>query len=69
MGSLTNLCCSSPVASELVASVVLTLGALTLCGYRRRHYTDVPPWRSALQTVLIGGVAAGIAFGIARAIS
>jgi VIT1/CCC1 family predicted Fe2+/Mn2+ transporter len=38
-------------------------------GYVKGHFTGAPPWRSAMQTVLIGGVAAGVAFVIARAIS
>jgi hypothetical protein len=37
--------------------------------YVKGHFTSVPPWRSAFQTVLIGGLAAGAAFLIARAIS
>jgi len=34
-----------------------------------RHFTGAPPLRSAIQTALIGGVAAAAAFGIARLIS
>jgi len=36
---------------------------------RRVYFTGTAPLRSALQTVLIGGLAAAAAFGIARAIS
>ena len=53
----------------LAFSVVVTLGALALFGYIKGHFTGTPPFRSALQTVLIGGLAAGAAFWIARAIS
>jgi len=60
----------SPKASTaLVASVAITLMALATFGYGKGHFTGAPPWRSAMQTVLIGGVAAGVAFVIARAIS
>jgi VIT1/CCC1 family predicted Fe2+/Mn2+ transporter len=60
----------SPKASTaLVASVAITLLALAIFGYVKGHFTGAPPWRSAMQTVLIGGVAAGVAFVIARAIS
>ena len=60
----------SPKASTaLVASVAITLMALATFGYVKGHFTGAPPWRSAMQTVLIGGVAAGAAFMIARAIS
>ena len=50
-------------------SVVITLMALGVFGYVKGHFTGTTPWRSAMQTVLIGGVAAGVAFAIARAIS
>jgi VIT1/CCC1 family predicted Fe2+/Mn2+ transporter len=60
----------SPKASTaLVASVAITLLALAIFGYVKGHFTGAPPWRTAMQTVLIGGVAAGVAFVIARAIS
>jgi vacuolar iron transporter family protein len=55
--------------AALASSVVVTLGALALFGYIKGHFTGTPPLRSALQTVLIGGLAAGAAFWIARAIS
>ena len=60
----------SPKASTaLVASVAITLMALATFGYVKGHFTGAPPWRTAMQSVLIGGVAAGVAFVIARAIS
>jgi vacuolar iron transporter family protein len=60
----------SPKASTaLIASVAITLLALAMFGYVKGRFTGAPPRRSAMQTVLIGGVAAGVAFGIARAIS
>ena len=55
--------------SALVSSVVVTLIALAVFGFVKGHFTGASPWRSALQTVLIGGLAAAAAFGIARAIS
>ena len=53
----------------LAASVAVTLGALAVFGYVKGRFTGVTPLRSALQTVLIGGLAAGAAFAIARLIS
>jgi VIT1/CCC1 family predicted Fe2+/Mn2+ transporter len=50
-------------------SIVLTLIALTVFGYVKGLFTGTKPLRSALQTVLIGGLAAAAAFGIARLIS
>jgi vacuolar iron transporter family protein len=55
--------------SALLVSVVVTLVALTAFGYVKGRFTGAPPTRSALQTALIGGLAAAAAFGIARAIS
>jgi len=56
-------------SAALGASVALTLVALGVFGYVKGYFTGTPPWRSAVQTVLIGGVAAGVAFTIARAIA
>jgi VIT1/CCC1 family predicted Fe2+/Mn2+ transporter len=50
-------------------SSAVTVVALAVFGYVKGHFTGVPPARSAMQTVLIGGLAAGAAFLIARAIS
>jgi VIT1/CCC1 family predicted Fe2+/Mn2+ transporter len=59
----------SSVTTGLRASVVVTLLALAVFGYVKGHFTGTGPVRSALQTVVIGGLAAAAAFGIARAIS
>jgi VIT1/CCC1 family predicted Fe2+/Mn2+ transporter len=59
----------STAASALLFSVVVTLVALVLFGYVKGRFTGASPVRSALQTALIGGLAAAAAFGIARAIS
>jgi VIT1/CCC1 family predicted Fe2+/Mn2+ transporter len=56
-------------STALVASVAITLLALAVFGYVKGRFTGAPPIRSAIQTVLIGGLAAGAAFLIARAIS
>jgi vacuolar iron transporter family protein len=53
----------------LEISVAFTLAALFAFGYVKGHFTGAPPMRSALQTTLVGGLAAAAAFGIARAIS
>ncbi|HZT44340.1 MAG TPA: VIT1/CCC1 transporter family protein [Chthonomonadaceae bacterium] len=53
----------------LLWSVLLTLIALLIFGYAKGRATGMRPVRSALQTALIGGLAAGAAFLIARAIS
>jgi VIT1/CCC1 family predicted Fe2+/Mn2+ transporter len=59
-----------PTASiALTVSVVTTLSTLAIFGYIKGHFTGAPPLRSAIQTVLIGGLAAAAAFMIARAIS
>ncbi|MCC7360896.1 MAG: VIT1/CCC1 transporter family protein [Anaerolineales bacterium] len=53
----------------LTVSVVVTLLALLVFGYVKGRFTGAPPLRSALQTALIGGVAAAVAFAIARFIA
>jgi len=50
-------------------SIVLTGTALAVFGWIKGRFTGAWPPRSALQTVLIGGLAAAAAFLIARAIS
>jgi len=42
---------------------------LAAFGYLKGRFTGTAPARGALQTVLIGGIAAAAAFVIARAIS
>jgi vacuolar iron transporter family protein len=57
------------VSTSLILSVAVTLIALALFGYVKGHFTGTAPLRGALQTVLIGGLAAAAAFAIARAIA
>lgn len=52
----------------LRASVAVTLAALLGFGYVKGRFTGARPWRGALQTVLIGGIAAAAAFLLARLI-
>ena len=56
-------------SSALVLSAAITLLALAIFGFVKGRFTGTPPWRSSLQTSLIGGLAAGAAFLLARAIS
>jgi VIT1/CCC1 family predicted Fe2+/Mn2+ transporter len=55
--------------AALRLSVVITLIALAVFGAIKGRFTGVPVFRSALQTSVIGGLAAAAAFGIARWIS
>ena len=55
--------------AALRVSVVVTLIALALFGAIKGRFTGVPMLRSGLQTTLVGGLAAGAAFAIARAIA
>ena len=50
-------------------SVYLTLLALAVFGYLKGKASGTHPLRSAVQTTLIGGLAAAAAFAIAKAIS
>ena len=55
--------------TALAVSSAVTLVALAVFGWVKGRFTGMRPVRSALQTVLIGGLAAAVAFAIARAIS
>jgi VIT1/CCC1 family predicted Fe2+/Mn2+ transporter len=50
-------------------SVLVTLTALGVFGYVKGRFTGSRPGRSATQTVVIGGLAAGAAFLLAKLIS
>jgi vacuolar iron transporter family protein len=52
--------------TALQASVVVTIVALYIFGYVKAQFTALNPWRGGLQTMLIGGLAASAAYGIAR---
>jgi len=56
------------VHSALVGSVIVTLLALLVFGYIKGMFTTAQPFRSAWQTVIVGGLAATAAFVIAKAI-
>ncbi len=55
--------------TALWLSVVVTLAALGVFGCVKGHFSGVPIARSAIQTMLVGGLAAAAAFTIARMIS
>jgi VIT1/CCC1 family predicted Fe2+/Mn2+ transporter len=55
--------------AALPFSVGVTLAALLVFGFVKGRFTGARPVKSALQTALIGSLAAAAAFGIARAIS
>jgi VIT1/CCC1 family predicted Fe2+/Mn2+ transporter len=55
--------------TALLWSALITLIALAVFGFFKARATGSPPLRGGLQTVLIGGLAAGAAFLIARAFS
>ncbi len=54
------------VPSALLVSVIVTLIALFLFGFFKGRFTGLSPLRGGLQTMLVGGLAAGAAFLIAR---
>jgi VIT1/CCC1 family predicted Fe2+/Mn2+ transporter len=58
----------SSVPTALAWSVAVTLVALLVFGYVKGRFTTDHPWRSAWQTVFVGGLAASAAFLIATAI-
>ncbi len=71
-GGLIPLCpymFNRTVIAGLWVSVALTLAALFVFGYIKGRITGIHPLRGGFQTVIIGGLAAAAAFGIARLIS
>lgn len=54
------------VQTALRISVIMTLAALFIFGFVKGRITGVKALRSAIQMILIGGAAAGAAFGLAR---
>ena len=59
----------SRMQSALFLSVSLTLLALFVFGYIKGRFTGTAPLRGAVQTLVIGALAAGAAFFIAKSIS
>jgi VIT1/CCC1 family predicted Fe2+/Mn2+ transporter len=49
-------------------SVVVTIMCLFIFGYLKSKFTGVNPWAGALRVTLIGAIAAGCAFGVAKLI-
>jgi VIT1/CCC1 family predicted Fe2+/Mn2+ transporter len=55
--------------AALLASVGVTGVALLVFGYIKGRFTTPRPWRSAAQTLAVGGLAAAAAFAIAKFIA
>ncbi|MDB6017287.1 MAG: vacuolar iron transporter 1-like [Pedosphaera sp.] len=53
----------------LYVSVAMTLSALFLFGFIKGRFTGVSGIKSAIQTVLVGGIAAAVAFTLAKLIA
>ncbi len=65
---LTPYILISSLTSALWVSVGTTLLALFLFGFFKGKFTGLAPLRSGFQTVLVGGLAAAVAFLLARLI-
>ena len=66
---LTPYMLVSQIFSALWVSVGVTLLALLIFGFIKARYTDVAPWRGALQTALVGSLAAAAAFFLAHLVN
>jgi VIT1/CCC1 family predicted Fe2+/Mn2+ transporter len=66
---LTPYMLAASATAALPWSVGVTLVALAVFGFVKGRFTGGRPWKSALQTTLIGGLAAAAAFLIARAVA
>ena len=60
---------TSQLRSALLLSIAVTLAALFIFGFVKARFTVAPTLRGALQTLIIGALAAGAAYLIARWIS
>ena len=56
------------LSSALLVSIIVTLIALFLFGFIKGRFTGAKPLIAGFQTALVGGVAAGVAFLLARLI-
>lgn len=56
----------NPPADALKWSVMATLICLFIFGYFKSKITGINPWVGALRVTLIGALAAGAAFGVAK---
>ncbi|WP_146655462.1 VIT1/CCC1 transporter family protein [Labilithrix luteola] len=54
------------VRQALLVSAVVTLGALFTFGWLKARVTGAPSVRGAIQTTIVGALAAGAAFGLAH---
>ncbi len=59
----------SSVPKALYFSIILTGSALLIFGFLRGHFIGGKPWKGMLQTLLVGGLAAGAAFLLAKIVS
>jgi VIT1/CCC1 family predicted Fe2+/Mn2+ transporter len=58
-----------PLDVAFVLSICITLLALLAFGAAKARFTGVPMLRGAIQTAVVGGVAAAVAYGLARLVS
>jgi VIT1/CCC1 family predicted Fe2+/Mn2+ transporter len=57
------------IQQALFVSVISTLSALGIFGAVKGRLTGINPFKAAIQTMLVGGMAAAVAYGIAKYIS
>lgn len=57
------------VFTALRFSVMITILALAVFGFAKSRFTGISAWRGAFQTVITGGIAAAVAFALARLVS
>jgi VIT1/CCC1 family predicted Fe2+/Mn2+ transporter len=55
--------------TALMVSAVITLFALAIFGFVKGHFTGVSKTKSGIQTALVGSLAAGVAYAIAKIIA
>jgi VIT1/CCC1 family predicted Fe2+/Mn2+ transporter len=60
---------SLSVGRALILSAILSVVVLAVFGAVKARFTGLQPLRGAIQTTVLGGLAAGVAYAIARLIS
>ncbi len=66
---LTPYIAMANAGKALVVSAAVTLAALGIFGYMKGQFTGASPLKSGAQTMIIGGLAAAAAFGLAKLIA
>ena len=63
-----DLIAPGDLAAPFAWSAILTAAAFLIVGALKARFVDQPAWRSALETLAVGGIAAVLAYGLGDAL-